>query len=280
MQGSKDLLLPGIPAYPRSARKRHDRSVTPEVARSSLVAPVKVLQISMLCCRIRHQIGADYTDFFPRRAKHAKTGRNPPTLSPFQADLCGAQSDDEVGLRLHKWPEVTGARPVAANAGRAVLAQSRRVDGADAAKGFRSARRGLPRACTENGLSKPSVAKQSLCRGLPPVAQEPSCDGGQSISVKRQVLGTRKPTGLDRVTLTGTDIAIKRTLSGRLRLAERTRAALGGRQMPPSTGSTTRSGSTSPSARRPRSTSRTLEHSSAARRASAARRSHSRRSGR
>ena len=38
--GSKGPLTPGIPAYPRSARKCHDRPVTPEVAGSSPVAPV------------------------------------------------------------------------------------------------------------------------------------------------------------------------------------------------------------------------------------------------
>jgi hypothetical protein len=35
------LLAPGIPAYPRLERKRQDRPVTPEVAGSSPVAPVK-----------------------------------------------------------------------------------------------------------------------------------------------------------------------------------------------------------------------------------------------
>ena len=44
-QGRKALATTGIPAYPRSARKRQDRPVTPEVAGSSPVAPVKVLQI-------------------------------------------------------------------------------------------------------------------------------------------------------------------------------------------------------------------------------------------
>jgi hypothetical protein len=39
-RGRKALLSPGIPAYPRAARKRHDRPVTPEVAGSSPVAPV------------------------------------------------------------------------------------------------------------------------------------------------------------------------------------------------------------------------------------------------
>src|SRR5262249_59478101 len=36
-QGRKGLRFTGIPAYPRSARKRHDRPVTPEVAGSSPV---------------------------------------------------------------------------------------------------------------------------------------------------------------------------------------------------------------------------------------------------
>jgi hypothetical protein len=39
-QGRKALRFTGIPAYPRSTRKRHDRPVTPEVAGSSPVAPV------------------------------------------------------------------------------------------------------------------------------------------------------------------------------------------------------------------------------------------------
>ncbi len=41
-QGRKALLPAGIPADPRSARKRHDRPVTPEVAGSSPVAPAEV----------------------------------------------------------------------------------------------------------------------------------------------------------------------------------------------------------------------------------------------
>src|SRR5918999_5741229 len=40
--GWKDLLFPGIPAYPRSARNHQDRPVTPEVAGSSPVALAKV----------------------------------------------------------------------------------------------------------------------------------------------------------------------------------------------------------------------------------------------
>jgi hypothetical protein len=41
--GREALLTAEIPADPRSARKRHDRPVTPEVAGSSLVAPVLTL---------------------------------------------------------------------------------------------------------------------------------------------------------------------------------------------------------------------------------------------
>jgi hypothetical protein len=51
MLAAESLLSPGIPAYPRSARKRHDRPVTPEVAGSSPVAPVEnTLQIGIFCC--------------------------------------------------------------------------------------------------------------------------------------------------------------------------------------------------------------------------------------
>jgi hypothetical protein len=50
--GQEALLTPGIPAYPRSARKGHDRPVTPEVAGSSPVAPAEnILQITMFCCQ-------------------------------------------------------------------------------------------------------------------------------------------------------------------------------------------------------------------------------------
>src|SRR6266511_1629550 len=43
---------PPIPAYPRSARKSHDRPVTPEVAGSSPVAPVKRPANGIFCCRL------------------------------------------------------------------------------------------------------------------------------------------------------------------------------------------------------------------------------------
>jgi hypothetical protein len=48
----KPCSRPQIPADPRSARKRHDRPVTPEVAGSSRVAPVEnILQMGSFCCR-------------------------------------------------------------------------------------------------------------------------------------------------------------------------------------------------------------------------------------
>src|SRR5439155_19116268 len=53
--GRKALLWPVIPAYPRSARKRHDRPVTPEVAGSSPVAPVKDLRVGLFSCPCRRK---------------------------------------------------------------------------------------------------------------------------------------------------------------------------------------------------------------------------------
>jgi hypothetical protein len=57
--GRKGLLAAGIPAYPRSGRKCHDRTVTPEVAGSSPgLSRRKGLQIGILCCWIRHRARA------------------------------------------------------------------------------------------------------------------------------------------------------------------------------------------------------------------------------
>ena len=53
--GRKALLSRVIPAKSRSARKYQDRPVTPEVAGSSPVAPVKSLQIGIFCCRLRRK---------------------------------------------------------------------------------------------------------------------------------------------------------------------------------------------------------------------------------
>ena len=54
--GRKALLSPEVPACPRTARKRHDRPVTPEVAGLSPVAPVEIsLQRCALCCRVRER---------------------------------------------------------------------------------------------------------------------------------------------------------------------------------------------------------------------------------
>ncbi len=52
------------------------RPVTPEVAGSSPVAPVKSLQLGVLRCRFRRQIGADYTGFFSQQpeSNHNRVG--------------------------------------------------------------------------------------------------------------------------------------------------------------------------------------------------------------
>ena len=54
-QVAKVLLMLEIPARSRSARNHQDRPVTPEVAGSSPVAPVKYLQISIVCCLARRK---------------------------------------------------------------------------------------------------------------------------------------------------------------------------------------------------------------------------------
>src|SRR5919108_770278 len=51
-RGPNALLSPGIPADSRLVRNYQDRPVTPEVAGSSPVAPVKYLQNGISCCRL------------------------------------------------------------------------------------------------------------------------------------------------------------------------------------------------------------------------------------
>jgi hypothetical protein len=66
------LLAPGIPAYPRPVRKRQDRPVTPEVAGSSPVGPVrKYLQIEHYVARL---------DTAAQHAPHARAQADSKTL--------------------------------------------------------------------------------------------------------------------------------------------------------------------------------------------------------
>ena len=117
-QGRKALRFTGIPADPRSTRKRHDRPVTPEVAGSSPVAPVDSLQIGISRCRFRRQIEADYTDFSlaapksnqsrPNRVRHPSiSSRSRPSFTRATKAACD----------YTKRPEVT-APPRAIDAGR------------------------------------------------------------------------------------------------------------------------------------------------------------------
>ena len=55
-------------------------------------------------------------------------------------------------------------------------------------------------ACRQ--LRREVHGKQGVCRGLPPVAEGPLPAKEEVEPLKRQVLRTRRPTGLDRATLT------------------------------------------------------------------------------
>ena len=68
--GARRLAAPAADGRPEGPRER--RPVTPEVAGASPVAPVKDLQIAILCCRFRRQIGADYTGFILRRPENER----------------------------------------------------------------------------------------------------------------------------------------------------------------------------------------------------------------
>ena len=75
--------------------------VTPEVAGSSPVAPVKTLAIRILCCRTRRRIEPDYTDL----RSETRSARKRPETGPgwrFQAISGGVRTGHEGGVQLHK----------------------------------------------------------------------------------------------------------------------------------------------------------------------------------
>jgi hypothetical protein len=69
--GRKALLTAGIPAYPRPGRKRQDRPVTPKVAGSNPVVPVKDLQSRRPTVRVR-QGALRFRDAAIRRARNTR----------------------------------------------------------------------------------------------------------------------------------------------------------------------------------------------------------------
>jgi hypothetical protein len=102
-QGRKALLTPGIPAYPRSARKRHDRPVTPEVAGSSPVAPVKLPANGSIVLSGKAQRSTRLHKTRVRAGPNRpKTGRKR-VRAPRRQAVCGrVEADREGGVRLHK----------------------------------------------------------------------------------------------------------------------------------------------------------------------------------
>jgi hypothetical protein len=65
----------------------------------------------------------------------------------------------------------------------------------------------LPPAATGCRLDR--MVSRASAVGCRPLREVPSLRGRRSISLKRQVLRTRRPTGLDRATLTGARAAVK-----------------------------------------------------------------------
>ena len=91
------------------------RSVTPEVAGQSPLAPEPSLQIGLLCCRFRRQIGADHTDC-----------RSTQPEDDFKAEFARADGDLRKQRATISWPEVTApANPSLTGEGPAAPAQQR-----------------------------------------------------------------------------------------------------------------------------------------------------------
>jgi hypothetical protein len=88
------------------------RPVTPEVAGSSPVAPVKYLQIRMLRCHNRRQICADYTDLSAATPETARSG--PKSGVEFKPIRAALRLSARAACNYTKRPEVTAApRPLA-----------------------------------------------------------------------------------------------------------------------------------------------------------------------
>ncbi len=60
-----------------------------------------------------------------------------------------------------------------------------------------------------HGLPETFHGKQGVCLGCHPLREVPSLRGRRSIPLKRQVLRTRRPTGLDPATLTRSILVVK-----------------------------------------------------------------------
>jgi hypothetical protein len=84
--------------------------VTPEVAGSSPVAPVKSLQIGIFCCRIRQRMSADYTNGCSSRVETAQSGAKPGSTSRFQAVFGLVDNDRRPAFDYTERPEVTHER--------------------------------------------------------------------------------------------------------------------------------------------------------------------------
>ena len=121
-QGRKFPLTAGMPACPRSARKSHDRPVTPEVAGSSPVAPVNYLQIAIFCCRDRRK--RPPASFHPAGIPPRKYRPNPPgAANPRREDdrprrRSSSQSDihaPRICRMFFGWAEASRVRPARAH---------------------------------------------------------------------------------------------------------------------------------------------------------------------
>ncbi len=106
-QERKALVTAGIPGYPRSGRKRHDRPVTPEVAGSSPVAPVKVpANRRILLSAQTPDRGQLHTLSTESTRNGQKTAETPFGSHDFKPILAEGRSAAKAACDYTNWPEV------------------------------------------------------------------------------------------------------------------------------------------------------------------------------
>jgi hypothetical protein len=109
-EGRKALLSAGIPAYSRPSRNNQDRPVTPEVAGSSPVAPVKIPANRQVVLSVqtpdRRQL---HRPFRSKTRNGQKTARNQSPGCRVQADSGRVETVRQAACNYTKRPEVTAA---------------------------------------------------------------------------------------------------------------------------------------------------------------------------
>ncbi len=200
--------MAGIPAYPRSGRNHQDRPVTPEVAGSNPVAPVKFLQISMFCCLSWRKRPS--ASFHPAYIPHGNSRREPLRPGNSRKVLAGPHGRRSSVHEVEPEPDTAGQRHdhwLRARNRAFVLWRSanRRLEQLRATRATLS-------PCTDRARRRPAIAtpsgrnvyitriespREAMTSGEAPVhlllSSSASCSGAASTATRDHAMIERRP---------------------------------------------------------------------------------------